>query len=73
MEEKDLIEQSIEKRKVEIQDFKQQQELLFESMTEDEKIEYLVNTYTNNSKLINKYGFSTISEDEVKWKIIFII
>lgn len=66
MEEKDLIEQSIEKRKVEIQDFKQQQELLFESMTEDEKIEYLVNTYTNNSKLINKYGFSTISEDEVK-------
>ncbi len=73
MEEKDLIEQSIEKRKAEIQDFKQQQELLFESMTEDEKIEYLVNTYTNNSKLIKKYGFSTISEDEVKWKIIFII
>lgn len=66
MEEKDLIEQSIEKRKAEIQDFKQQQELLFESMTEDEKIEYLVNTYTNNSKLIKKYGFSTISEDEVK-------
>ena len=73
MEVKDLIEQSIEKRKAEIQDFKQQQELLFESMTEDEKIEYLVNTYTNNSKLIKKYGFSTISEDEVKWKIIFII
>lgn len=66
MEEKDILEKSIETRKAEIEDFKTQHELFLQSLNEDQLTDYLVNMYSDNEEKIKKFNFETISEDDAK-------
>lgn len=65
MEEKDLQEKSAEQRKAEIEDYKDQEEEFLENLSEEELTNYLLGVFDDNEKIIEKYGFNTISEEDI--------
>ena len=66
MEEFDPIEKSINERKAEIEEYRKSQELIFESMNEEQTIDYLVNMYSENEIAVKNLGLQTISEDDIR-------
>ena len=58
----DLI---VEKRLAEVEEARKRESMLLENMTEDEMVEYLVNQYKENKKLVKELGLQTISEDDI--------
>lgn len=66
MEEQDLQESFVEKQKADIEFYKDQQEKFLQNITEEELKDYLLGVYEDNEKIIKKYDFNTISEDDIK-------
>ena len=66
MVELDPMEKSIEDRKAEIEEYRRTREQLFESMNDEQTIEFLINMYTENEKAIKNLGLNTISEEDIR-------
>lgn len=66
MKELDPIEEYVERRKAEIEEFRRQQQLFYDSMTEEQKIDYLVAVYKYNTKKIKELNLSSVSEDDIR-------
>ena len=53
------------KRKQQIKQYRQEQEKLLSSMTEEEQIAYMMEMLEENEKAVKKMGLKTISEDDI--------
>ena len=65
MDEKDLPEKTLEQRKAEIEYYKDQEEEYLKNISEEEMTNYLMGVFEDNEKIIEKYGFNTISEEDI--------